>query len=130
MCDQFGGGHTGGLQQQDAVGDLRVIRAGGCLRRGSRGLAGGGAGALVGGLDGTLQREVLVLTVIAAAARTSSALLALLACSAVFSTEDERAQDIPAELERARQNLAEALAEIDALPATAAAMFLGAVPGM
>ncbi|WP_105974698.1 DUF6245 family protein [Streptomyces geranii] len=68
--------------------------------------------------------------VIAAAARTSSALLALLACSAVFSTEDERAQEIPAELERARQDLAEALAEIDALPATAAAMFLGAVPGM
>lgn len=68
--------------------------------------------------------------VIAAAARASSALLALLACSAVFSTEDERAQEIPAELERARQDLAEALAEIDALPATAAAMFLGAIPGM
>ena len=68
--------------------------------------------------------------VIAAAARTSSALLALLSCSAVFSTEDERAGDIPADLERARQDLAEALAEIDALPATAAAMFLGAVPDM
>jgi hypothetical protein len=68
--------------------------------------------------------------VIAAAARTSSALLALLACSAVFSTEDERAGDIPADLERARQDLAEALAELEALPATVAAMFLGAVPGM
>ncbi|MEE1764356.1 DUF6245 family protein [Streptomyces sp. SP18BB07] len=62
--------------------------------------------------------------VIAAAARASSALLALLACSAVFSTEDERAGQIPAELESARQNLVEALSEIDALPAMAAAMFL------
>lgn len=68
--------------------------------------------------------------VIAAAARTASALLSLLACSAVFSTEDERAGQIPAELAHAREDLAAALAEIDELPATAAAMFLGAVPGM
>lgn len=68
--------------------------------------------------------------VIAAASRTASALLALLACSTVFSAEDERAGDIPAELARARAELAEALAELDALPATAVAMFLGAVPGM
>lgn len=68
--------------------------------------------------------------VIAAAARTSSALLALLACSAVFSTEDERAGQIPDELARARTELAEALAELYELPATAAAMFLGAVPGL
>ncbi|MGV2921350.1 hypothetical protein [Streptomyces alfalfae] len=47
----------GGRQQQDTVGDLRIFRVGGGLRRG----AGGSAGALVGGLDGTLQREVLVL---------------------------------------------------------------------
>ncbi|MFJ9565999.1 hypothetical protein ACIRQQ_38940 [Streptomyces fuscichromogenes] len=68
--------------------------------------------------------------VIAAAARTASALLSLLACSAVFSTEDERAGQIPAELASAREALAEALAEIEELPATAAAMFLGTVPGM
>ncbi|MDH6711332.1 hypothetical protein P3T27_008090 [Kitasatospora sp. MAA19] len=68
--------------------------------------------------------------VVAAAARTASALLALLACSAVFSTEDPRAGQIPDELARARKELAEALAELDALPATAAAMFLGAVPGL
>jgi hypothetical protein len=68
--------------------------------------------------------------VITAAARASGALLALLACSAVFSPEDERAGRIPEELARARQELAEALAELDELPATAAAMFLGNVPGM
>ncbi|MEU2078605.1 DUF6245 family protein [Streptomyces sp. NPDC013489] len=68
--------------------------------------------------------------VIAAAARASSALLALLACSSVFDVEDERAGQIPEQLERARTELAEALAEVDALPATAAAMFLGAVPGL
>jgi hypothetical protein len=68
--------------------------------------------------------------VIAAAARTASALLALLACSAVFSTEDDRAEQIPDELARARKELAEALAELDALPATVAAMFFGAVPGL
>lgn len=67
--------------------------------------------------------------VIAAAARTASALLALLACSAVFSPEDERAGQIPDELARAREDLAAALAELDELPATAAAMFLG-VPGL
>ncbi|MFF4409861.1 DUF6245 family protein [Streptomyces sp. NPDC001404] len=68
--------------------------------------------------------------VIAAAAGAASALHALLACSAVFSPEDERAQDIPEQLLRARQELAEAAAEIDELPATAAAMFLGTVPGL
>lgn len=26
--DEFGGGHAGGLEQQDAVGDPRVLRAG------------------------------------------------------------------------------------------------------
>lgn len=67
--------------------------------------------------------------VIAAAVRTSSALLALLACSAVFSTEDERAGQIPEELARASKELAEALAELDALPAVAAAMFPNGVPG-
>lgn len=67
--------------------------------------------------------------VIAAAARTSSALLALLACSAVFSPEDERAGQFPEELARAGKELTEALAELDALPATAAAMFPDGVPG-
>nr|CAI60002.1 putative citrate lyase beta chain [Streptomyces tenjimariensis] len=63
--------------------------------------------------------------VIAAAARSASALLSLLACSAVFSTEDVRAGQIPEELARARTELAQALAELDELPATAAAMFPG-----
>ncbi|WP_331746290.1 hypothetical protein OG936_39755 (plasmid) [Streptomyces sp. NBC_00846] len=63
--------------------------------------------------------------VVAAAARAASALLSLLACSAVFSTDDERAGQIPDELARARKDLAEALAEIDELPATAAALFPG-----
>ncbi|MFH8477084.1 hypothetical protein [Streptomyces sp. NPDC018000] len=61
--------------------------------------------------------------VVAAAARAANALLALLACSAVFSPEDERAGRIPDELARARKDLAEALAELDEVPATAAAMF-------
>ncbi|WP_158716924.1 DUF6245 family protein [Streptomyces rimosus] len=69
--------------------------------------------------------------VIAAAARTASALLALLACSSVFSPEDERAvAEIPGHLNRAQRELAEAMAELEELPATAAAMFLGAVPGL
>lgn len=66
--------------------------------------------------------------VLAAAARASSALLNLLACSAVFSTEDERAGQIPEQLGRARQDLAAALAELDELPATIAAMFPDGVP--
>lgn len=53
----------------------------------------------------------------------ASTLLALLACSAVFTTDNERAGQIPDELARARKDLAEALAEIDELPATAAALF-------
>lgn len=48
----------------------------------------------------------------------------------VFSTEDERAGQIPDELARARKELTEAVAELDELPAMVAAMFLGAVPGM
>ncbi|MEV5598934.1 DUF6245 family protein [Streptomyces sp. NPDC052496] len=67
--------------------------------------------------------------VIAAAARTASALLALLACSSVFSPEDERAGQVVAELDRARRDLAAALDELDALPAAAAAMFPDGVPG-
>ncbi|MEV7681498.1 DUF6245 family protein [Streptomyces sp. NPDC088341] len=67
--------------------------------------------------------------VIAAAARSASALLALLACSTVTSLEDGGAGQIVEELDRARTALAEAQAELDELPATAAAMFPHGVGG-
>ncbi|MFD7628997.1 hypothetical protein ACFV7Q_23695 [Streptomyces sp. NPDC059851] len=61
---------------------------------------------------------------VAAAARASRlALLDLLACSAVFSVEDERADQIPEQFACARQDLAAALTELDELPATLAALF-------
>ncbi|MFF1496618.1 hypothetical protein [Streptomyces sp. NPDC058304] len=63
-----------------------------------------------------------------AAARASSALLGLLACSGVFSPADERADQIPEQLARARRDLAAALTELDELPATLAALFPDGFP--
>ena len=68
--------------------------------------------------------------VVAAAARAAGALLALLACSTVLSPEDERAGQVVEDLDRARADLAAAVTELDELPATAVAMFLGRVPGL
>ncbi|MFJ2278802.1 DUF6245 family protein [Streptomyces sp. NPDC087866] len=68
--------------------------------------------------------------VVTAAARSANALLALLACSTVTSLEDGGSERIVEELDRARTALAEAQAALDALPATAAAMFPDGVPGL
>ncbi|MFH8294941.1 DUF6245 family protein [Streptomyces sp. NPDC018059] len=68
--------------------------------------------------------------VITAAARSARALLALLACSTVTSLEDGGAGQITEELARAREELIGALAELDELPATAAAMFPHGLPGL
>ncbi|MFJ9239719.1 DUF6245 family protein [Streptomyces anulatus] len=68
--------------------------------------------------------------VVTAAARSASALLALLACSTVTSLEGGGSERIVEELDRARTALAEAQAALDALPATAAAMFPDGVPGL
>ncbi len=68
--------------------------------------------------------------VVTAAARSANALLALLACSTVTSLEDGGSEQIVEELDRARTALAEAQAALDALPATAAAMFPNGVPGL
>ncbi|UQI49819.1 hypothetical protein M1P56_35610 (plasmid) [Streptomyces sp. HU2014] len=66
--------------------------------------------------------------VIAAAARASSALLTLLACSTVTDTADVHAAQIPQDLARAREELAAAVAELDSLPDRAAELFLGGAP--
>ncbi|MDJ0464956.1 DUF6245 family protein [Streptomyces sp. H27-C3] len=68
--------------------------------------------------------------VIAAAARSARALLALLACSTVTSLEGEGAARILEELDRARKELAEAQAVLDELPALAEAMFPDGIPGL
>ncbi|MFB7558821.1 hypothetical protein [Streptomyces brevispora] len=48
------------LQQQDTVGDPRVLRVGDSLRGGGERLCGGGAGALVGSLNCVLESEFLI----------------------------------------------------------------------
>ncbi|TLQ38977.1 DUF6245 family protein [Streptomyces marianii] len=114
--------------QEMTLARQQVIKASGAVGPGVLGVLHWQTGHVSHLLKGMDQKDCG--PVIAAAARTASALLALLACSAVFSPEDERAGQIPDELARARKELAEAIAELDELPATAAAMFLDGVPDL
>ncbi|MFJ4713872.1 DUF6245 family protein [Streptomyces sp. NPDC088785] len=63
-----------------------------------------------------------------AGARVSQALLTLLSCLSVTGADDPRAADVPAELDTVRADLTAAVAALDALPTTPAAMFPGGAP--
>ncbi|MER5950046.1 DUF6245 family protein [Streptomyces sp. NPDC001904] len=61
-------------------------------------------------------------------AHASNALLNLLSCMSVTGTDDPRAADVPADLERVRADLVAAVAALDALPTSEAGVFAGGAP--